>query len=105
MCNSLMRVWLSSTTTLCCAGTAAELVSLQHWLDDTGQICYKIEAFLPGFAQCDMIRLTPVIQGAADLPSPFATVDRAGDLVAAGTPIQAALHDRGTSHMKPSASF
>ncbi len=49
-----------------------------------------------------MGRLTPVIQGDADLPGPFATVDRAGDLVAAGMPVQDAVHDMGPLHL---ASF
>ena len=79
-----------------CTGATAELVSLQHWNDNTGLHCCKVEAFLPGSSRTDMGvgRLTPVIQGIADLPGPFATVDRAGDLVAAGTPVQDAVHDR-----------
>ena len=81
---------------VCGAGAAAELVSLQHWKDwNTGQHRCKIEAFLPGPTQSDKSSLTPFIQGAADLPGPFATVDRAGDLVAAGTPVQDAVHDMG----------
>ncbi len=80
--------------TFCCAGATAELVSLQHWMTDAGYCC-KIEAFLPVSTQSDMGRLSPIIQGVANLPGPFVTVDRAGDLVAAGTPIQDALGDMG----------
>ena len=81
-----------------CAGATAELVSLQHWSDDTGQHRCKIEAFLPVCIQPDVGLLIPNSQGIADLPSPFTTVDRAGDLVAAGTPIQSAVHDMGAFH-------
>ena len=89
---------------VCCAGTAAELVSLQHWNDDTGRHRCKVEALLPGSTQPDMGRFTPVFQGFADIPSPFLTVDRAGDLVAAGT-VQDAVHDMRQLHRKHSASF
>ena len=93
---------LAEQHSFCCTGAKVELVSLQHWKDDTGQHRHKVEAFLPGFTQSDMGvgRLTPVIQGAADLPGPCATVDRAGDLVAAGTPVQDAVHDMWAFQMQ-----
>ena len=89
MCHGLRRIELS------CAGAAAELVSLQHWRDDTGQHRCKIEAFLSASTQPDMGvgKPNPIIQGVADLPGPRVTVDRAGDLVAAGMPVLDAVHD------------
>ena len=84
----------------CCAGATAELVSLRHWRNDAGQLICRIEAFLPGSGRSNMSSLTPVIQGTVDLPLEFTTVDRAGDLVAAGTLVQDAVHDVGATHME-----
>ena len=69
------------------------MVSLQHWINKAGQFCCKIEAFLQDSTWSDMGRLHPIILGVGDLSYPCTSVDRADDLVAAGTCLQEAAHD------------